>query len=30
MGKRHQLFTDKVQMSGELMPIFVGEDDISD
>ena len=30
MGKRHQLFTDKVQMSGELMPIFVVEDDISD
>lgn len=30
MGKRYQLFTDKVQVSGELMPIFVGEDDISD
>ncbi len=30
MGKRHQLFTDKVQMFGELIPIFVGEDDISD
>lgn len=30
MGKRHQLFTDKLQVTGELMPIFIGEDDISD
>ena len=30
IGKRHRLFTDKVQVEGVLPVMIVGEDDIED